>query len=186
MRSYGSKVFSLTAAGLLLVAGLSTAVAEDKPLDVSASARGVSMRNPNPGSPTSNSEYGGLAMTLVAIGPETTGVPCAQCVTGAGGNNIGLPWPVFTVQQGETLTISTWFQSSTYTGACTVGLILKNAGTIVTTASYPWPGGCEAGYLYGVIFTVPVPTETGPTTVIGQIAGGGTNKSGTVSFMNVQ
>ncbi|MGA2131487.1 MAG: hypothetical protein ABSH50_04155 [Bryobacteraceae bacterium] len=186
MRSYRLYAFSLISAGFLAVASASPALAEDKPVDVSATARGISMPSPTHASPSPDNAYGGLAMTIVAIGEETSGVPCGQCVPTAGGNNIGLPWPVFTLEQGETMSVSTWFASSTYTGPCTVGLLLKNSGTIVASGSYPWPGGCEAGYLYGVIFTVPVPTKTGFTQVIGQIAGGGTNKSGTVSFIDVQ
>jgi len=186
MRNYRLYAFSLMAAGFLAVAAVSPSAAEDKVIDVSASARGVSMPAPMHGTPTPENQFGGLAMTLVAVGPETTGVPCGQCVPGVTGNNIGLPWPVFTVSQGETMSISTWFASSTYTGPCTVGLDLKNAGAIVASGTYPWPGGCQAGYLYGVIFTVPVPTATGFTQVIGKIAGGGVNKSGLNNFIDVQ
>jgi len=173
-------------AGLAAVAVVSPAVAADsKPLDVSASARVISMPSPF-GAAQPDTSYGGLAETTVTVGPETTGVPCGQCVTGASTNNIGLPWPIFAVPQGTTLTVSTWFQSTSYTGSCTAGIILKQGATVISNGSYPFPGGCTAGYLYGVFFTVPAPTTTGFTQIIGEISGGGANKSGASTFINVQ
>jgi hypothetical protein len=62
---------------------------------------------------------------------------------------------------------------------------MKQGNTTIATASYDNTGGCTAGSLYGVFFTVPVPTSTGFTTVIGTISGG-PNKSGAVTFLNVQ
>ncbi|MGO4882175.1 MAG: hypothetical protein ACLP59_15280 [Bryobacteraceae bacterium] len=176
-------VLSITAAGLLAFTTTSSA-AENKPIDVSASARVVSMPSPagfiNPAA-----SYRGLDETNITVGLETSGVPCGNCVGGAGTPNIGLAWPVFTVSQGQTLTISTWFESATYTGPCEAGLILKQGTTVIGTGTVPIEGGCQAGYLYGAWFTVPVPTTTGFTTVIGTVKGGG-NKSGADTFINVQ
>jgi len=56
-------------------------------------------------------------------------------VPGAGGNNIGLSWPIFAVTSGDALTVSTWFESTSYTGACTAGLIVKQGNTVVATAT---------------------------------------------------
>jgi hypothetical protein len=63
---------------------------------------------------------------------------------------------------------------------------LKQSNTVISSASYPFPGGCAAGYLYGVFFTLEAPTTTGFTTVIGEVAGGGVNKSGASTFINIQ
>jgi hypothetical protein len=82
------------------------------------------------------------------------------------------------------MTVSTWFQSTAWTGPCTAGLIMKQGSTIIASATYPFPGGCNAGYLYGVFFTVPA-TSSGFTTVIGTISGG-PNKSGADTFINIQ
>lgn len=185
MRGLKLSAFSFATAGLVAVALVSPAAAADrKPIDVSATARVISTRSAT-GAAMPNAAYNGLAETNVTVGIETPGVPCGECVPRVPGNNIGLPWPVFAVQQGQTLTISTWFESTTYTGACTAGLIMKQAGAVIATATYPFQGGCEAGFLYGVFFTVPVPDTTGFTTVIGTISGG-TNKSGGDTFINVQ
>ncbi len=178
--------FSLMAAGFIAVAAVSPAVADDKPIDASATARGISMPNPNHAAVVPDVSYGGLAETTVTVGLETTNLPCGNCVGGAGTPNIGLPWPVFAVQQGQTMTISTWFESTMYTGPCTAGIIMKQGASVIYSATYPFPGGCNTGYLYGVFFNVPVPATTGFTTVIGTISGGGTNKSGTATFINVQ
>jgi len=121
----------------------------------------------------------------VTVGMETAGVPCVDCVPGAGTPNIGLAWPVFTVSAGSTLSITSLWQSTNYTGPCTSVLILKQGNTVVFSTSFPFPGGCASGGLYGVIYTVPAPRTTGFTTVIGTITGG-TNKSGANTFINVQ
>jgi len=167
----------------MLAATAIPSAAAEKPYDASASARSISM--PIPAGTPKPETYAGLAEATVTVGLETTGVPCGECVPGVTGNNIGLPWPLFTVTQGETLTVSTWFESTLYTGACTAEIILKQGANVVASGSYPFPGGCTAGYLYGVFFTVPVPTTTGFTTVIGSIHGG-TNASGVNTFLNVQ
>jgi len=187
MRSHRLHAIAFLTGGLSAVAVISPVRAQDRPADMSSSVRTFSVPMPAPHpSPVPANQYGGLAMTIVAVGEETPGVPCQQCVARAGEPNIGLPWPVFTVQQGDILSISTWFESSTYTGPCTIALILKNGGNVVYSGTFPWPGGCQAGNLYGAIFTVPAPTATGFTQVIGKIAGGGVNKSGTVTFIDVQ
>ncbi len=121
----------------------------------------------------------------MSVGLATPGLPCGNCVGGADTPNIGLPWPRFTVKQGQTLAISTWFESTTYTGPCTAGLLPKQDGKVVTSGSFPFPGGCAAGFLNGVFFTVPVPTGTGLTTVTGLVSGG-TNKSGAITLLNVR
>lgn len=176
---------SFTAAGLIAAIGASPAVAADrKPIDVSATARGISMPDPE-GAAEPDTGYAGLAETTVTVGLSTPGVPCGECVPGVPGNNIGLPWPIFAVHQGQTLTVSTWFQSTGYNGACTARFIMKQGDNVVSAGSYPFPGGCSAGYLYGVFFTVPVPETTGYTTVIGSITGGD-NASGTATFLNVK
>ncbi len=180
MRKLNLSVFSLMTAGLMAIA----VVAPVKAADVSKTARVISMPSPA-GAAKPDTSYNGLDATNVTVGVETSGVPCGNCVGGAGFPNIGLPWPVFSVSQGETLTISTWFESTTYTGPCTAGLIVKQGNTVVDSATYPFQGGCNAGYLYGVFFTVPVPTTTGFTTVIGTVTGG-TNKTGADTFINVQ
>jgi hypothetical protein len=182
MRSFYLYVFSLIAAILAAVAP--AAAADNMPLDVSASARAISIPSAT-GAAVPDTKYAGLAETNVSVGMQTTGLPCANCVSHAGTPSIGLPWPVFNVAQGSILTISTWFEATSYTGPCTAGLIMKQGNTTITTASYANPGGCTAGSLYGVFFTVPVPTSTGFTTVIGTISGG-PNKSGAVTFVNVQ
>jgi|HubBroStandDraft_1064217.scaffolds.fasta_scaffold00504_5 hypothetical protein len=185
MRRLNLCAFSLTTAGLMALAVVTPAAAADrKPIDVSATARVISMPSPT-GAAVPNTSYAGLDETNVTVGIATGGVPCGNCVGGAGTPNIGLPWPIFSVSQGQTLTISTWFEATTYTGPCTAGLIVKQGATIVATATYPFPGGCNAGYLYGVFFDLPVPTTTGFTTVIGSVTGG-PNKSGSDTFLNVQ
>ncbi len=185
MRASHLYVFSSIAAGLAVLSSVPpAAAADDKPIDVSASARAISMPSPT-GAAVPDARYAGLAETNVSVGIITQGLPCGNCVSHAGTPNIGLPWPVFSVSQGQTLSISTWFEATTYTGPCTAGLIMKQGNTIVATASYPYPGGCNGGYSYGVFFDVPVPTTTGFTTVIGTISGG-PNKSGASTFLNVQ
>jgi hypothetical protein len=186
MRKLNMCAFSLMTAGLMAVAVVSPAAAADKkPIDVSKTARMISVASPS-GPRAQQTSYSGLAATNVSVGPETTGVPCGECVPGAGGNNIGLPWPLFAVESGSTLTVSTWFESTSYTGSCTAGIILSQGATVVATGEYPFPGGCAAGFLYGVFFTVPAPATTGFTTVVGTINGGGINKSGADTFINVQ
>ena len=107
MRRLNVCAVSLMSAGLAAFAVVSPAAAADsKPLDVSASARVISMPSPF-GAAQPDASFGGLAETTVSVGPETAGVPCGQCVTGASLNNIGLPWPIFAVPQGTTLTVST-------------------------------------------------------------------------------
>jgi hypothetical protein len=185
MRRLNLCASSLMTAGLLSVAAASPAAAADKrPIDVSASARVISIPSPS-GAVPQDTTYAGLAETMVSVGLDTAGVPCAQCVPGAGGNNIGLPWPVFAIPQGATMSISTWFESTSYTGPCTAGLFVKQGSTVVASGSFPFPGGCQSGNLYGVFFTVPAPTTTGYTSVTGAITGG-TNKSGAITFINVQ
>jgi len=160
MRRLNLSVFSLMTAGLMAIAVVSPASAAD----------------------VSNT---GLAETNVSVGPETSGVPCGECVPGAGGNTIGLPWPLFAIAQGTTMTISTWFEATSYSGPCTAGIILKQGNVVIDSATYPFPGGCNAGYLYGVFFTVPAPATTGLTTVIGTVTGG-TSKSGADTLINIQ
>ena len=184
MRRLNLYAFSLTA-GLMAVAAVSPAMAANKPIDVSATARVVTMPSPT-GAAMPNSSYTGLAENNVKVGIATSGVPCGNCVGGAGTPNIGLPWPIFAVSSGSTLTVSTWFESTTYTGSCTAGLIMKQGNTVVSSATFPFPGGCNAGFLYGVFFTVAAPATTGFTTVIGTVSGGGVNKSGADTFINVQ
>jgi hypothetical protein len=184
MRRLNLLAYSLTAAGLLTITASTPAVAAE-PIDVSASARMISRQSPT-GPTAPDIAYHGLAATNVSVGPETSGLPCGECVPGADGNSIGLPWPVFAVSQGETLTVSTWFEATSYTGPCTAALIMKQGNTVVAKGSLPFPGGCNAGYLYGVFFTVPVPVTTGYTVVIGTVSGGGVNKSGADTFINVQ
>jgi hypothetical protein len=186
MRKLNVCAFSLMTAGLMTVAVVSPAAAADKKtIDVSGTARMISTHSPV-GAVMPNTSYSGLAATNVSVGPETTGVPCGECVPTADGNNIGLPWPLFAVETGSTLSISTWFESTSYTGACTAGIILTQGTTTVATGEYAFPGGCNAGYLYGVFFTVPAPATTGFTSVVGTINGGGINKSGADTFINVQ
>jgi hypothetical protein len=184
MRSYRLYACSLMTAGFMAIAAVSPAAAANKPIDVSSSARMVSMQSPTHSLP--GAAFGGLAETTVTVGLDTSGLPCGNCVGGAGTPNIGLPWPVFAVQQGQTLSVSTWFESTMYTGPCTAGMIMKQGNTIVATGTLPFPGGCNAGFLYGVFFTLPVPTTTGYTDVIGTVSGGGTNKSGASTFINIQ
>jgi len=172
-------------AGLTALAVVSPAAASDnKPVDVSATGRMISRPSPSGPASPDQSTYNGLAATNVSVGPETPGLPCGECVPGAGGNNIGLPWPVFRVPSGAPLTVSTWFESTLYTGPCTAEIILKQGKDVVATGSFAFPGGCNAGFLYGVFFTVPAPATIGFTTVIGSIHGG-TNLSGADTFINV-
>lgn len=183
MRSFRLYALSSIAAGLLAVAAVAPAQAGEV-LDVSSTARFVKIPRPG-GALPSNTQFGGLAETTVSVGLETSGVPCGNCVP-ASEPNIGLPWPVFAVSQGQTMSISTWFEATEYTGPCTGGILLKQGGTVVASGTLPFPGGCEAGFLYGIFFTVPAPTTTGYTTVIGMVAGGGTNKSGAETAVNIQ
>ena len=178
MRRLNLTVFSLMTAGLLAVAAVPAKAATE------SNVRVVSMPSPT-GPHQPNAQYAGLDETNVTVGIETSGVPCGNCVGGAGAPNIGLPWPVFAVSQGQTLTVSTWFEATSYTGPCTAGLIMKQGNTVIYSSYYPFQGGCNAGYLYGVFFTVPVPSTTGFTTVIGTVTGG-VNKSGSDTFINVQ
>jgi hypothetical protein len=172
-------------AGLLAVAVVSPAAAADnKPIDVSATARVISMPSPT-GPAAPDIAYHGLAATNVSVGYDTPGVPCGNCAKGAGTPNIGLPWPVFAVQSGATLTISTWFESTTYTGPCEAHFFMKQSDVVIATGAYRFQGGCNAGYLYGVFFTVTAPPTTGFTTIIGTVHGG-TNTSGADTFINVQ
>jgi hypothetical protein len=185
MRKLNVCAFSLMTAGLMTVAAVSPAAAADnKPIDVSATARVISIQKPT-GAAKPDTSYSGLAATNVSVGPETSGVPCGECVPGAGGNTIGLPWPEFAIPSGTTMTVSTWFEATTYTGACTAGLIMEQGNKVVATGTYSFPGGCNAGYLYGVFFTVPAPATTGFTSVVGTISGGA-NKSGADTFINIQ
>jgi len=180
MRRLNLSVFSLMTAGLMAIAVVSPASAAD----VSNTARVISIPSPT-GAARPNTSYTGLAETNVSVGPETSGVPCGECVPGAGGNTIGLPWPLFAIAQGTTMTISTWFEATSYSGPCTAGIILKQGNVVIDSATYPFPGGCNAGYLYGVFFTVPAPATTGLTTVIGTVTGG-TSKSGADTLINIQ
>jgi hypothetical protein len=166
-------------AGLLALTAVSPASAAD-----TKEVRVISMPSPA-GAVSPDTQYAGLNETNVSVGPETEGLPCGECVPGAAGNSIGLPWPLFTIPAGTTMTVSTWFESTSWTGPCTAGYIMKQGNTIVSSNTYPFPGGCNAGYLYGVFFTVPTPATTGFTTVIGTISGG-PNKSGADTFINVQ
>jgi hypothetical protein len=184
MRRLNQCAFSLITAGLLAVAVVSPAAAADV-IDVSATARGISIPSPLGPGQAPDIAYHGLAATNVSVGVETSGVPCGNCVKGGGEPNIGLPWPVFAVQSGSSLTISTWFQSTTYTGPCTAHIFVKQSDTIIDSGHYPFPGGCKAGYLFGVFFTVTAPSTTGFTTVIGTVSGG-SNTSGADTFINVQ
>lgn len=184
MRNFRLYAFSFIAAGLMATTATSPAAAATKPIDVSDTARMISAKSPN-GPSVPSTSYAGLAETNVSVGLATSGVPCGECIPGVRGNNIGLPWPIFAVSQGQTLTVSTWFESTMYTGTCSAEFIMKQGNTVVASGSYPFPGGCAAGYLYGVFFTVPVPTTTGFTTVIGSIHGG-SNVSGANTFLNVQ
>lgn len=185
MRKLNLCALSLTVAGLFALATVTpAAAANNRPIDASASARVISTPAP-PAHVSPDTSYAGLDATNVSVGPETPGLPCGECVPGAGGNSIGLPWPLFLIPEGTTMTVSTWFEATTYTGPCTAGMIMKQGATIVATATYPFPGGCNAGYLYGVFFTVPTPATTGFTTVIGTITGGA-NKSGADTFVNIQ
>ncbi len=181
MRRLNLCVFSLITAGLAAVV---PAAADDQLVDVSATARMISMPSPNTAVP-SGFNYKGLAETSVIAGLETPGVPCANCVAGASTPNIGAPWPVFAVQRGQTLNISTWFESTAYTGPCTASILLKQNGKPVATGSFPLPNGCGADIRYGIFFTVPVPNGAGLTTVTGMVSGG-TNKSGAITLLNVQ
>ena len=87
MRKLNMCAFSLMTAGLMAVAVVSPAAAADKkPIDVSKTARMISVASPS-GPRAQQTSYSGLAATNVSVGPETTGVPCGECVPGAGGNN---------------------------------------------------------------------------------------------------
>ena len=77
------------------------------------------------------------------------------------------------------------WESTSYTGPCTSVLILKQGSAVVFSTSFPFPGGCAAGGLYGVIYTVPAPSTTGFTAVIGTVHGG-SNTSGADTFINIQ
>ena len=178
MRRVSVYALSLTAAGLVALAMPPLAVADD------ATPVVISVPSPAAGHISLDTHYAGLDETNVTVGVETAGVPCGNCVRQAGTPNIGLPWPVFTVPQDTMMTVSTWFESTTYNGPCTAGVILKQGNTVVYTGSYAFQGGCQAGYLYGVNFDVPAPATTGFTTVIGTVSGG-TNKSGADTFINV-
>ncbi|HTT66316.1 MAG TPA: hypothetical protein VMG35_30905 [Bryobacteraceae bacterium] len=171
---------SLMTAGLMAFAAVTPARAQNTVTNV----RVISMRSPA-GVIAPDTKYAGLAETNVSVGIETPGVPCGNCVRQAGTPNVGLPWPVFAVGSGTPLTVSTMFESTSYTGPCTAGIILKQGATVVAAGTYPFPGGCQAGYVYGVFFNLPAPSTTGFTTVIGTISGGA-NKSGGDTFINVQ
>jgi len=168
-----------------MVAAVPPAVAADStPVDVSATARTVSVWNPASVVAPGNT-FAGLAETNVSVGIKTPGVPCENCVRSAGGNNVGLPWPVFAVSQGQSLTVSTWFQSVSYAGPCTAAFLMEQASGVVATGSYTYPNGCTAGTLEGVFFDLPVPATTGFTTVIGTVSDGSA-KSSAVTFIYVQ
>jgi len=185
MRRLHVSVFSLITAGLVALAAVSPATAADgKPLDVSATARVASM--PSPTGPTApDTSYAGLDETNVTVGLETAGVPCVNCAQGGGTPNVGLPWPIFGVQKGASLTVTTLFESTSFTGPCTAGLIVKQGGKVVATGTYSIQGGCLAGYLYYVYFNIAAPSSAGFTTFIGSISGGA-NMSGADTFINVQ
>jgi hypothetical protein len=177
--------FSLMTAGLMAVALVSPAVAEDNtPVDVSATARVFSMPSPTVAA-VPDTGGGGLAATNVSVGLETHNLPCVDCVHGAGTPNIGLPFPVFSVSQGAVLTVSDLFEATSYTGPCTAAFVLKQNDSVVAKGSFPITNGCQAGMLYGVSFNVPVPTTTGPTTVIGWVSGSPNIKSGAIAFIKV-
>jgi hypothetical protein len=186
MRKLNLSAISL-AAGLMTLITVSPASAAGtkKPIDFSSTARVIAIPSPTAGQGR-QSAYHGLSATNVTVGVETPGVPCGNCIRGAGQPNIGLPWPVFAVTQGTSTTMSVWFEDTLYTGVCTTGLLLKNGPQVVSESSYVFPGGCQPGFLYGVFFTVDT-TElpTGFTTVIGSIHGG-TNESGANTFINIQ
>ena len=74
MRTLNLCVFSLITAGLAAVV---PAAADDQPVDVSATARMISMPSPNAAVP-SDSNYNGLEEATVSVGLATPGVPCGR------------------------------------------------------------------------------------------------------------
>jgi hypothetical protein len=182
MRGVRFGVLSLMIAALGVIVVI-PAAAED-PIDISAGAQGISV--PHPGTVTSDVAYQGLAATNVTVGIASPGVPCGNCVRNAGQPNIGLPWPVFDIAQGARATITVLFESQLYTGACTAGIILQQNGKPIATGHYPFPGGCLPHYLYAVWFPISILSSPGFTSVIGVVAGGGTNKSGADTLINIQ
>jgi hypothetical protein len=181
MRRLNVFAFSLMAPALMAIAAASPAAADGN--DASTTPRFFSVHRPSGVAP--NSAYQGLAATNVTVGVETEGVPCANCVSGAGTPNLGIAWPVFLVSPRSALTITHLWESTSYTGPCTAELILKQGATVVYSTSFAFPGGCVAGELYGVSFPVTAPRTTGFTVVIGSVHGG-SNVSGADSFINIQ
>ena len=179
------KFFCVTVACIaVFIAVVTPARAADaKPIDVSSTARVISM--PSPAGPGPDFTHNGLEATGITVGFLTPGVPCGDCVAGAGQPNIGLPWPVFTVLQGSTITITVLFESTVYSGPCGAGFQAKQGATTLLTGFFRFPGGCAPNSLYGVIFTAPVPTSPGFTTVTGEV-GGGTNRSAAITFMGIR
>jgi hypothetical protein len=181
MRRLNVFAFSAMAPALIAIAVAFPAAAEDN----GASATPQFFSIPRPGGVSPNTAYRGLAATNVSVGIDTAGLPCANCVSGAGTPNLGIPWPVFLVTPGQALTITDLWESTSYTGPCAAELLLKQGSTVVYSTSFAFPGGCTAGELYGVIFQVPAPATTGFTTVIATVHGG-PNVSGADTFINIE
>ena len=184
MRNFRLYAFSFIAAGLMATTATSPAAAATKPIDVSDTARMISAKSPN-GPSVPSTSYAGLAETNVSVGLATSGVPCGECIPACLVTISACLGRFSRFTKDRRLRFPRGSNRPSIPARAPLSLIMKQGNTVVASASYPFPGGCAAGYLYGVFFTVPVPTTTGFTTVIGTIRGG-SNVSGANTFLNVQ
>ena len=182
MRRLNLCVFSLITAGLAAVV---PAAADDQPVDVSATARMISMPSPNAAVP-SDSNYKGLEETSVIAGLATPGVPCANCVAGADTPNIGLPWPVFTVQQRPDAGYFDMVRIDRLYRAlhCQHSAEARTAN-LSLPARFRFRVAVPPAFCTGSSLPFQCPTANGLTTVTGLVSGG-TNKSGAITLLNVR
>ena len=121
-------------------------------------------------------------INFIATGPNQSGVPCFNCVNGASGATIGLPYPDNVVPPNYYWQYNISWTNVSFNGTCKVTLDITAGGKTLDSASANVPGISSAGS-YVWAFARLHPTYTGSATATGKIKCGSTTQKTSTTML---
>lgn len=103
---------------------------------------------------------------LTVMGPNVSGPPCYNCITGGAAPNIGLLSPAGIVHRNVNYQVDVFLVDHSYTGSCTYTIAVLNYKKQVIVSTNPtFSEVANSSILLGTAFTIPSTALLGPGSV---------------------
>jgi hypothetical protein len=133
------------------------------------------------GVPEATSMPPAISNILTVIGPNSTGVPCYDCATGAVAPNLGLLSPLGIIHRNVNYQVDVFLMDNSYTGSCTYTIAVYDYNKQVIVSTNPtFSETANTRILLGTAFTIPSTATLGPASIsTTAVCGTSTTKSST-------